>query len=232
MYQAVHAGHKHDLRFVTLTEDERKCIVHLLQDDIPFSKILDKIRSGFAGPELERLHLLERADLKNICRDFGLQKASSHQNDAASVRIWVEKERASASHDGIECSVRFVKFQGEEDSEWGLDVDDFVLVIMTDVQRVMLEKFGVGRVVCLDSTHGTNQYDFQLTTLMVIDDHAEGFPVAFCYSNHVDLTAMKVFLHAVGSNTTGDLSTVTLMTDDADVFASAWNSVLELHNTG
>ena len=38
----------------------------------------------------------------------------------------------------------------------------------------------------MDSTQGMNNYDFQLTTVLAIDEHGEGFPVAFCYSSHVD----------------------------------------------
>ena len=61
------------------------------------------------------------------------------------------------------------------------------------VQVHMLNKYGVNSTICVDYTHGTNVYDIQLTTVMVIDDHGEGFPVAFCYSNHMHTEAMEVF---------------------------------------
>jgi len=61
--------------------------------------------------------------------------------------------------------VRFIKFQGE-DSIRRLKSDDFMLVLMASVQIVGLAQFA-GQMA-LDSTHGTN---FQLTTLLVIDDH-------------------------------------------------------------
>ena len=53
------------------------------------------------------------------------------------------------------------------------------------------------REVAIDSTHGTNAYNFQLTTVMVIDDHGEGYPAAFCYSNRVDEVAMALFFTAI-----------------------------------
>jgi hypothetical protein len=49
----------------------------------------------------------------------------------------------------------------------------------------MLE-FGNGNIVCLDSTHGTNQYGFNLVTMMVVDDFGEGTPVAFMISSKED----------------------------------------------
>ena len=38
-----------------------------------------------------------------------------------------------------------------------------------------------------DSTHGTNEYGYQLSTIMVLDNFGEGFPVMFWYSNKVEL---------------------------------------------
>ena len=34
--------------------------------------------------------------------------------------------------------------------------------------------------ILVDATHGTTQYDFLLITVLVVNDHGEGFPV----SNH------------------------------------------------
>ncbi len=38
-------------------------------------------------------------------------------------------------------------------------------------------------MVCIDSTHGTNGYDFKLISIVVVDEFGEGFPVAWCFSN-------------------------------------------------
>lgn len=34
--------------------------------------------------------------------------------------------------------------------------------------------------------HGLNNYDFELTTIMVVDEFGEGVPVAFMFSNRKD----------------------------------------------
>lgn len=49
----------------------------------------------------------------------------------------------------------------------------------------------------MDSTHGMDAYEFQLTTLMARYEHGEGFPIAFCCSNHVHEASMSVFLQVV-----------------------------------
>ena len=61
----------------------------------------------------------------------------------------------------------FYKPQGIIQSDINLGVDDFVLCIQTPFQGEMLKKFGNRSIVCMDSTHGTNIYDFVLVTIVV-----------------------------------------------------------------
>jgi len=76
------------------------------------------------------------------------------------------------------------------------------------------------------STHGTNAYDFHLTTLLVIDNYGEGFPVAFCISNKIDSLAMEVFLEKARTAIGGPVKGDTLMTDDAPAYVNAWRSIM------
>jgi len=144
-----------------------------------------------------------------------------HKNDADSVAAWVAQQQQGGQN-----IVRFIKFQGE-DSIRGLKSDDFMLVLMANVQIVGLHQFaGLMKEVALDSTHGTNDYNFQLTTLLVIDDHGEGFPAAFCYSNTVTESSMCTFLSVCKESADIDLSDIILMTDDTEVYANAWTCVM------
>nr|CAH7748922.1 unnamed protein product [Callosobruchus chinensis] len=52
---------------------------------------------------------------------------------------------------------------------------DFVVIVMNTAQAEILKNFS-NDTLCIDATHGLNQYDFQLITLMVIDDMKQGFP--------------------------------------------------------
>lgn len=53
-----------------------------------------------------------------------------------------------------------------------MDKDDFMIVIVTETQKAVLEKFSNNKL-CVDST---NQYNFNLTTIIVIDEFSEGYP--------------------------------------------------------
>ncbi len=78
-----------------------------------------------------------------------------------------------------------------------LNNDDFVLVLQTALQRQMLGTLAPNRLVCIDATHGTNSYDFQLITLLVVDEFGEGFPVAWCLSNRTDETLLIHFFKSL-----------------------------------
>ena len=61
----------------------------------------------------------------------------------------------------------------------------------------MLQKVGNSSVVCMDATHKTKSYDLSLITLIVVDQFAEGYPVAWCLSNRTDLTLLQNMFKAI-----------------------------------
>ena len=70
------------------------------------------------------------------------------------------------------------------------------MIIQSPFQRHMLQKFGTKGTFC-DSTHGTNAYDFLLTTCFVVDEYGEGFPAARYLSNHKHFITMCTFFREV-----------------------------------
>ena len=109
--------------------------------------------------------------------------------------------------------------QGDETDD--LSKEDFVLFI--------LMKFG-NEVICMDSTHGTNVYDFYLVTILVLDEYREGIPVRWMISNREDAAAIRQCLLKVKEKC-GDIVTKHFMSDDADNFFNAWKSVFNVSNT-
>ncbi len=75
--------------------------------------------------------------------------------------------------------------------------------------------------MCVDSTHGTNGYDFLLITVVVIDDYGEGFPVAWCISNREDQNIMLSFFQEIKKRV-GTLTPKWFMSDLAEQFYTAW----------
>src|ERR1043165_5751812 len=102
-----------------------------------------------------------------------------------------------------------------------------ILALMDKSQLQMLKQYATGNlsVVCIDSTHGTNAYNFYLTTLMVLDGHREGYPVAFLYSNRQTEETFILFFQAIRAKS-DIINCQTFMSDLAHGFYNAWRFVM------
>ena len=70
--------------------------------------------------------------------------------------------------------VLLYKPQGMIDTNFpNLAKDTFLLVLMTDFQASLFETFS-SKIVCVDSTHKTNQCRFKLITVVVSDEYHNG----------------------------------------------------------
>ncbi|XP_068087050.1 uncharacterized protein [Anabrus simplex] len=218
-----HIGHECSLTYLNLSKGERAEIAGKIQQGISFNRILDDIRGSINMEQsVERIHLLSRQDLRNIEKEFLLKSESQfHKNDAVSVDLWVQQMSKFT-----DCSpVLFYKPQGMVSESEMFKDDDFVLIIMTSAQESLLKQFG-NKKICIDSTHGTNQYDFQLTSLLVVDEYGEGIPVAFLLSNRVDTNTLTHFFNVLKSKV-GSITCEVFMSDDAPEFYNAWTNVME-----
>ena len=63
-----------------------------------------------------------------------------------------------------------------------------------------------------------------MTSLLIVDEFGEGFPVAWCLPNKEDFTTLKLFCQKI-KNVTGDLSPAWFMTDIAPQFYDAFCAV-------
>lgn len=66
---------------------------------------------------------------------------------------------------------------------------------MNEAQKEMLRKYGQD-AVCIDGTHGLNKYNFELITLLVLDNLRQGFPCAFLITNRCDQVVLSILLGA------------------------------------
>jgi len=134
--------------------------------------------------------------------------------------------------DGTDNPILLYKPQGVEpegEPQGLLSKDDFCICMQTSFQRDMLIKLRTD-AVCMDSTHGTNVYDFNLTTLLVLDEFGEGIPVAWMVCNCEDAIALKPFLKKVKEKC-GDICTHFFMSDDANNFYNARKDTFMVSNT-
>ena len=104
----------------------------------------------------------------------------------------------------------------------GMESNDFLLGLQTEFQKEIFIKYAK-KLVCVDATHGTNAYDFQLITVLVIDDYDEGIPVAWLISNKESSSVLSSFFASIRERC-GDVKTEIFMTDDADGYHNSWIS--------
>ncbi|KAF0746386.1 Uncharacterized protein FWK35_00024202, partial [Aphis craccivora] len=141
-----------------------------------------------------------------------------HKNDALSVDSWVQTVRSDDKF-----SLVYYKPQDNIDPLFpNLKKEDFVLIIMNNYQKSMLEKFG-NDVISIDDTHGMNSYHFNLTTILVLDDMREGFPCVSMISNRVDEAVLKILFSQIRA-LTGPIEPKVFMSDMAEY--RAWRKNL------
>ena len=124
--------------------------------------------------------------------------------------------------------VLLFKPQGESDT-CGLSKDDFMLVIQTEFQKGAMIQYGT-KGVQVDATHGTTQYDFLLITVLVVDNHGEGLPVAWAISNKEAINAIALFFQSIYRRV-GQLDVACFMSDCAEQYFNAWSVVFGCSNT-
>ena len=210
-----HYGHRKQLQHTILTNRQHKAIAQKVQQGVPSSRILSDIRND-VGNTLTKMHLVEKQDISNIARSFSLEIAHRHPNDQDSVASWIRECEEQPYN-----PVLFYKLQGE--AAKGFEVEDFMIVLQTELQQQLFVQFAPDGI-CLDTTLGTNMYDFLLTTIMVVDEFGEGQPVGWCLSNHESFPFLRCFFQKIMGNA-GRVTPKWLMSDLAPQFYDAFSEV-------
>ena len=169
-YYPEHAGHELNITHIRLRREQREQIAAKLASGITYDDVLDSMHATVNSSGLNNLQFLWcKKDVHNIAHEFWTNKGKVlHKNDADGVAAWIERTKLDVSTQNL---IRLVKFQGES-LTYSLRDDDFMLTIASDAQLVGTKAFcGPMKEVCMDSTQGMNSYEFQLTTLMAIDEH-------------------------------------------------------------
>ena len=216
-YCLQHVGHRQEIAFTRISADVRSRIAAKLAQGVSMNSILDYIRDTQAGP-LTRDHLTTHADLRNIKHQYNIDCVQKDSDDATSVSHW-EGEMKQENYN----PVLYYKSQGEEPGEKGVEKNYFLLAMQTEFQKKMFSKYA-SKLICVDATHGTTACDFQLITVLVIDDYDEGIPVAWLISNKESTDVLRVFFKSLRDRC-GDVKTEFFMSDDAEAYHNAWSSV-------
>ena len=224
-YCSTHHNHDINLGHLRLQHDTRMKIAAQLQQGVGMSRIMDNIRGDICGG-ITREHLVTKQDIHNIKNIYNIEGVMRHTNDLTSVCLWIEEMKGLPYN-----PVLLYKQQGEEQPNEmdNVGVNDFIIGIQTEFQRDMLIKYG-NECVCMDSTHGTNAYDFNLITVLVIDSLGEGISVAWAIANREDVTMIVEFLKCIRDRT-GSIKPQWFMSDDANQYYNAWKGVFGAKET-
>jgi len=133
-HMSEHVGHQNNLGNLQLDKVTRDNIASKISEHI-----FDEIRDNISNNVLERTHLLTKKDLYNIEASYDLNnEAVLHKNYALSVENWVDTVRGDGKF-----SLVYYKPQDKIDVLFpNLKKEDFVLIIMNNYQKSMLEKCG------------------------------------------------------------------------------------------
>ena len=92
-----------------------------------------------------------------------------HANDATSVNMIVKELRAEPYD-----AVLLFKPQHSSSAEFAaVPSNVFILAIQTQWQKEVFVKYA-NTIFCIDSTHGTNAYQFKVITCIVPDEFGKG----------------------------------------------------------
>ena len=136
-----HYGHNINLEHIKLNKRQRHVISAKLSQGVTREKILDDIRDE-GGYDCRRIHLLDKKDLSNIKKSY-IESTSRHDNDQQSVLAWIE-EWQSAEYNPI----LHYNLQGQKPEYSCMRAEDFMIVLQTESQIGIFQKFGLNGVLC------------------------------------------------------------------------------------
>ena len=85
-----HYGHRRSLQYLWLSKKKRQEIAAKLKQGVSKEKVLDAIRENI-GAIFSRDHLIDKQDLANIRRAYGIDEVERHPNDMTSVLSWIQE---------------------------------------------------------------------------------------------------------------------------------------------
>ena len=130
--------------------------------------VVDRNKREDFDQSVSRRHFLTKSDVRNIRVKVEDRVIKRHEDDATSVTMMVAELQQESFN-----PILIFKPQGEKDQTHSLPIESFVLAIQTQFQQELYKKY-VSTIMCIDSTHGTNQYRFKLISIVVPDDQGKG----------------------------------------------------------
>lgn len=182
-------------RYHRLPVCTRNQIINLVALDVPTKNIENLYQEEAASAEIYEGEgvVTDFVSWHNI-RNYRYRYANFkfHPNDLIALKIWIKNNRAKVFlfKDSTSKTPEIGSLEGEYHD------DLFVLGIQRDRMRARMRE-GVHRIICVDETHKTNPYKFQLVNFVVPDSYGRMYPVAHFIVNHTDERTFTSIFHAL-----------------------------------
>lgn len=195
-----HYNHGKEFRGTWLTLERRRWVDLQLSAGTRDS-IYESLRNSVVnGRNIETRHIRTAFSVDDIKND---------DDDHLSLFSWVYEWGAKLETNPI----LFYKLKGVTNQTEVLNEDDSVVVVQTENQKKMAVEFGGNGVCCFTAKCSS----YFVTTLMVIDEFDEGFPMAYCMSNRLNENILKIFFAHLVQNL-GELKPAWFAYDSNDAF--------------
>lgn len=223
-----HKCSKEDFIHHPLPEYMSRYIDEKIAENVPATVVYELAREKFLpknSPDvvnckasiLTKKRVLERGRRRRMARRL-------HKDDAKAVYLL-----ATQLMDKEEESVLVYKPRGSSVVCGPKEINDlpdseelFMFGFQTKEQLELFKRH-CNKVVILDETHGTNQYKFQLLTVMVVDENRRGWPVAHLITSKSDADTLQFFFQELKSRLGDEVSINCVITDDDPALINGMN---------
>ena len=210
----------------------RQEIKEKLSVGVPVNEVYKDLREGIGNREsrvenlsITKAHLISKANVSDIKRHMKYSRRL-HPEDSTSTHLIVKKLQLESNNSIIVYNPQGQPVQIGPSMYDDIDIkkDLFIFGIQTKEQLKMFKQ-GVQKIYCIDSTHSTNIYEFQLTTIMVPDEFNRGYPLDWVISNHAHELTLRLFLEEIKKRCPENFKVNCVMTDDDNTGWDAFTSV-------
>lgn len=210
LYAEYNNTHSHpigwsNVKFTRISQEVKDEVKFCLERGLTFSAIRDYLDSKDLSA---RDSLISDRDIRALQLSHEKTKYSFSSEDSVSTSIWAQKLSNSGE----------LMYHNQRH-------DIFELAICPSLGQIAIKNYN--KLICLDSTHRTNSYNYNLFTLVAQNEFGQGIPVAFLISSDGKTETLTKFLTAFKSicPTVG-----TFMTDNDEAEINAIRNVFPESN--
>lgn len=190
MYQSTHVGHTNEVKHKKLSVEERKAVRNQIAGGVQIENDLNVVPVSIANDDLRLMYLAKKNEIYNIEQNINFEEEIiKYPINPRTVQSWINSMRLSSDTEML----MFKPHGVTDNANSFLNKDCFFLTFMTKTQKLLLQKYGLGTVILEHTQSGK----IHLSSLLILDECSEGFPIAFMFTDKFDVNTISLFLEKV-----------------------------------